>query len=223
MPDFALQRRMMVDGQLRTFDVTQHDVISAFLSVPREAFVGQGEREIAYVDRPLKLPGADPRQRPREMMTPMVLARLIQAAQPRPASRALVVGAGTGYAAAILAAMGCTVTALESEPSLAEQARERLAAAGAEGVTVAEGPLAHGWPGGAPYDCVLLDGAFLVEPRVLLSQLSDDGKLVGVKGEGRAGKALLYRRSGDAFAARPVFDAAAPVLDEFRPEPAFVF
>ena len=223
MPDFALQRRMMVDGQLRTFDVTQHDVIAAFLSVPREVFLGPAERDIAYVDRPLALPGSSVGQRPREMMTPMVLARLIQAAQPRPGSKALVVGAGTGYAAAILAAMGCEVVALESEPTLVAEARRRLAEAGSAGVTVAEGPLPKGWRGAAPYQLVLVDGAFLVEPEALLAQLADDGKLVGVKGEGRAGRALLYRRSGDAFAARPVFDAAAPVLDEFRPEPAFVF
>lgn len=223
MPDFALQRRMMVDGQLRTFDVTQHDVIAAFLSVPREIFLGPGEQDIAYVDRPLPLPGSSVGQRPREMMTPMVLARLIQAAQPRPGSRALVAGAGTGYSAAILAAMGCEVTALESEPSLAAEARSRLAAAGAAGVTVVEGPLAKGWRAGAPYDTVLVDGAFLVEPEDLLAQLTENGKLIGVKGEGRAGRALLYRRSGTAHAARPVFDAAAPVLDELRPEPAFVF
>jgi protein-L-isoaspartate(D-aspartate) O-methyltransferase len=222
MPDFALQRRMMVDGQLRTFDVTQHDVIAAFLLVPRETFLGPREQEIAYVDRTLPLPGTDPGARPRQMMTPMVLARLIQAAQPRPGSKALVVGAGTGYAPAVLAAMGCVVTALESEPSLASEARKRLPAAGAD-VAVVEGPLAGGHAAGAPYDLVLIDGAFLVEPRELLAQLKDDGKLVGVKGEGRAGRALLYRRSGDAFAARPVFDAAAPVLDEFRPEPEFVF
>lgn len=223
MPDFALQRRMMVDGQLRTFDVTQHDVISAFLAVPREVFLGPAEQGIAYVDRPLPLPGSAPGQRPREMMTPMVLARLIQAAQPRAGTKAMVAGAGTGYAAAILAAMGCTVTALESESSLATEARRRLSAAGASGVTVVEGPLASGWKDAAPYGVVLVDGAVLVEPRALLEQLADDGKLVGIKGEGRAGRALLYRRSGDAFAARPVFDAAAPVLDEFRPEPAFVF
>jgi protein-L-isoaspartate(D-aspartate) O-methyltransferase len=223
MPDFALQRRMMVDGQLRTFDVTQHEVITAFLAVPREAFLGPRQQNIAYVDRTLPLPGTDPEKRPREMMNPMVLARMIQAAQPLPGAKALVVGAGTGYAAAVLASMGCEVVALESEPSLAAEARRRLPEAGAPGVTVVEGALANGHRAGAPYDIILIDGAYLVEPAEVLAQLADGGKLVGVKGEGRAGRALLYRRSGEALSSRPVFDAAAPVLDEFRPEPAFVF
>src|SRR6185436_17542245 len=107
MPDFATARRMMVDGQIRTYDVTDPTVLSAMLAVPRERFVPADRAGVAYIDTDL------PVGRGRRLLKPMVLAKLLQAAAIRPEERVLDVGCATGYAAAVLARMGAQVVALE--------------------------------------------------------------------------------------------------------------
>lgn len=220
MLDYAKARRMMVDGQLRTFDVNSIAVLAAFEDVPREAFVPPGREDLAYSDRPLELGGAEGRS----MLAPMVLARLVQALEIGLGERVLEVATGLGYGAAILDRLGAEVVALESEAELAEEARARLARAGAGRVVVVSGPLDQGWPAAAPYDAILVNGALEVRPERLLSQLSPgQGRLACVMGRGRAGRATLYVRSGGAFGSRTLFDAAAAPLPAFRAEPGFVF
>ena len=138
MLDYAQARRMMVDCQLRTFDVNDNAVLDAFDSVPREAFVPKNQEPFAYIDQPLRLgaAGGDMRVTP----APMVLARMIQALKIHQGVKALDVGTGYGYAAAVMAQLGATVTAVESIPDLAAAAKERLA----EKATILEGPLRAG-------------------------------------------------------------------------------
>ncbi|MDP4026039.1 protein-L-isoaspartate O-methyltransferase [Methylobacterium sp. NEAU 140] len=217
MLDYAQARRMMVDCQLRTFDVNDNAVLDAFDSVPREDFVPRGREAFAYIDQPLKLGGAEGDVR--TTAAPMVLARMIQALKLRPGAAALDVGTGYGYAAAVMARLGATVTALESVPALAEAARERLGAGG----SVVEGPLAAGAPDGAPYDAILVNGRVEVRPQALLEQLKDDGRLVCILGPDRGAKATLFVRAGDAYGARPLFDAAMPGLSAFAAETGFTF
>jgi protein-L-isoaspartate(D-aspartate) O-methyltransferase len=219
--DFALARRMMVDSQLRTFDVNDLSVLAAMDSLPRERFVPAGREALAYIDQ--NVPVGTAEGEARLMLAPMVLGRLVQALDVAPGAKALDVACGLGYGAAILARLKAAVIALEADESLAEEARKRLASVGAEGVAVVSGPLQEGYPKGAPYDAILVNGAVDEVPRPLLEQLGDGGRLACIQGRGRAARATLYVRSGDAFGARPLFDAAAPLLAAFRREPGFVF
>ena len=157
------------------------------------------------------------------MLSPMVLARMIQALAVTAGTRALDVACGLGYSSAVLARLGASVVALEADEALAEEARRRLAGCGYAGVTVVAGPLERGHAEAAPYDAVLVNGAVEVKPEGLLGQLADGGRLVCVEGRGRSAKAMFYVRAGAAFGARPLFDAAAPLLSAFRAEPGFVF
>ncbi|HEX2134926.1 MAG TPA: protein-L-isoaspartate O-methyltransferase [Microvirga sp.] len=220
MVDFAQARRMMVDGQLRTFDVNDVPLLDAMGSVPRERFVLPGRESLAYIDQDLLVSDGPER---RHLLAPMVLGRMIQALEIEPAMRVLDVAPGLGYSSAVLARLGAAVTALESNETLAAAARERLAGAGADAVTVVAGPLDQGYPAAAPYDAVLINGAVEVKPEALLQQLAEAGRLVCIQGRGRSAKATLYVRAGQAFGLRNIFDAAAPVLPEFQAAPGFVF
>jgi len=213
MLDYAQARRLMVDCQLRTFDVNDIAVLDAFDSVPRERFVAPGREDFAYIDQPAALGDA------RAMPAPMVLARMVQALKVRPGVRALDVAAGYGYGAAILARLGAEVVALEPVSRLADGARERLDGA----VRVVEGPLAEGAAGEGPFDAILIEGRVEARPQALLDQLRDDGRLVCVLGPDRNAKATLFVRAGDAFGGRPLFDAALPGLDAFAVEAGFTF
>ena len=218
--DFAQARRMMVDSQLRTFDVNDIPLLDAMGDIARERFVLPGRESLAYIDQDLPVSSGGER---RFMLAPMVLARMIQALEIEPGMRVLDVAPGLGYSSAVLARLGATVTALESHEALAAAARERLEAAGVAGVTVVAGPLDQGCAADAPYDAILVNGAVEVRPEALLQQLSTSGRLVCIQGRGRAAKATLYVRAGQAFGMRSVFDAAAPPLAEFQAELGFVF
>jgi protein-L-isoaspartate(D-aspartate) O-methyltransferase len=221
MIDFAAARRMMVDGQVRTSDVTDLSLIAAMLEIPRERFVPADMAELAYLD--LRALADDAKAPERHLLKPMVLAKLIQAAAVGPADHVLDVGCTTGYAAAVVSRLAGSVVALEQDAALAQHAAENLTAAGINNVTVARGPLVEGWRDAAPYDVILLEGATEIEPKVLLRQLKDGGRLVGVQGRGAAAKAMLYRAAGAEISGRPVFDAAAALLPGFAAPPAFVF
>jgi protein-L-isoaspartate(D-aspartate) O-methyltransferase len=218
MTDFAAARRYMVDGQVRPADVTDLRIISAMLEVPREQFVAPAMAGLAYLD--LDVPvgaGASSRR----LIKPMVLAKMIQAADLKATDRALDVGCVTGYGAAVLTRIAGEVVALEQDAALAESARAALSAQ--PNIRVANGPLTEGWPQAAPYDAILLEGATERAPDVLLRQLKDGGRLVCVLGAGPGAQAMLYRRSGGEFGGRPLFDAAAPVLPGFVNPPEFAF
>jgi protein-L-isoaspartate(D-aspartate) O-methyltransferase len=218
MTDFAAARRNMVDGQVRTTDVTDLRVIAAMLEVPREQFVAPAMAGLAYLD--LDVPvgeGASSRR----LIKPMALAKLIQAADLKTTDRVLDVGCVTGYAAAVIARIAGEVLALEQDAALAEAARAALSTL--PNVGVANGPLRDGWPQAAPYDAILLEGASEFAPDKLLRQLKDGGRLVCVLGAGPGAKAMLYQCSGGKIGSRPLFDAAAPVLPGFVKPPEFAF
>lgn len=217
MFDTAAVRRMMVDGQVRTADVTNLDLVNAMLDVPRELFVPKDVADRAYLDSDI------PVGEGRMLLKPMVLAKLIQAGQIESTDRVLDVACGTGYSSAILARLAGSVVALEQDGDLAAAAKRALAAAGAQGVTVVTGPLTAGWPAGGPYDFILLNGATEVTPESYAAQLKPEGRLACIFKRGPAGKAMLYRLSEGHLAGRPIFEAAAPLLPGFAAPPAFVF
>jgi protein-L-isoaspartate(D-aspartate) O-methyltransferase len=220
--DFAQARRNMVDGQVRTFDVSHIPLLAALEEVPRERFVMPGRETLAYSDEALPV-GEDAEGERRFMVKPMFLARLIQALAVEPGEKVLDVACGLGYSSAVLARLGARVVALEASEALAAAARERLGSVGASAVTVVTGPLERGHAAEAPYDAILINGLVEVSPRGLLDQLADGGRLACIERVGRSGRAMLYIRSGNAFGSRSIFDAAAPVLAAFKAEPGFVF
>jgi protein-L-isoaspartate(D-aspartate) O-methyltransferase len=222
MIDFALARRLMIDGQVRTFDVNSLPLLAALAEVPRERFVPEDQRNLAYADRNLAVARlADGSQR--QMLSPMVMARLIQGLEVQPGERVLDVAGGLGYSAAVLTRLGAEVTLLEADEGIAGEARRTLGSAGYAAVTVESGPLDGGCPDRVPFDAILINGCIERRPTTLLEQLADGGRLGCIEGRGRAARATIYVRAGEAFGARSPFDAAAPLLPAFREEPGFVF
>jgi protein-L-isoaspartate(D-aspartate) O-methyltransferase len=219
MTDFAAARRHMVDGQVRTADVTDLRIISAMLEVPRERYVPPQAAGLAYLDLGLGLKDAGAATR--SLLKPMVLARLIQAADLAADAKVLVIGCATGYSAAVLARIAGQVIALEQDEKLRAAALATLA--GQSNVTVVNGPLVDGWKPGAPYDAILVDGAIEELPDVLARQLKDGGRLVCVLGTSPGASAMLYRQSGGDLSGRAIFDAAAGVLPGFAKAPIFAF
>jgi protein-L-isoaspartate(D-aspartate) O-methyltransferase len=211
--DYATARLNMVESQVRTNKVTDPKVVAALLAVLRERFVPEKLRGVAYVDKDLPLGGA------RYLLEPMVLARLLQAAQITPADRVLDVGPGTGYSTAILGRLALSVVALEQEARLAEEARRLLHELMVNNASVVTGDPAGGNPKSAPYDVVLVNGALAGLPPTLKAQLADGGRLAAVIKSGAGmGRATLFTRVGDVVSGRIIFDAGTPLLPGFVPQ-----
>jgi protein-L-isoaspartate(D-aspartate) O-methyltransferase len=218
MVDFAAARLNMVESQLRTNKVTDLRVLHAFETVPRELFVPEPLRGIAYIDEDVALGGE------RFVMEPRVLARLLQAAAPGPEDVALDIGCGSGYATAILSHLVATVVALEDDAALAATANRTLGKLEIDNAVVVESRLTEGYPKQAPYNVILLDGAVAEVPTAIADQLAEGGRLVTVVSAGPGlGRATLMRRDRGVISSRVLYDAAVPVLPGFEAEPGFVF
>lgn len=216
---FTKARKTMVESQLRPNRVIDERVIAAFSSVEREAFVPKSLREIAYIDEDIKLAGG------RCVMEPMVLARLVQALNMEQRDTLLVVGCGTGYAAAICSMLVNSVIAVESRTNLVSRAEQILADMEIGNVAVVKNRLADGFPAEAPFDAILVEGAIETEPTKLLQQLAPGGVLAAVwRPAGTlSGEASIWQASRDRFVRTPLFTAQIPGFDEFREKPKFVF
>lgn len=208
--NFAGMRAAMVDSQLRPEGVADPAVIEAFATVARERFVPEGLRPIAYSDR------AIPLVQGRSLTPPAALALLVQALNPVAGERALVIGAGSGYACAILGAMGVDVTALEPSRDLVSMAR-------ANGLDPVEAELEAGHKAGAPYDCILIDGAVAEVPDAIVAQLAEGGRLAAALADRGVTRLVVGTKTGDAFGLLRFADAAVPVLPGFTQPSAFVF
>ncbi|MBS7546289.1 protein-L-isoaspartate O-methyltransferase family protein [Ancylobacter oerskovii] len=220
MIDFAEMRRAMVDAQVRANDVTDLKIVAAMLETPRERFVPAGLRNFAYIDDDLLVKEGAPG---RYLMEPMVLAKLLQAAEIGEGDLVLDVGASTGYSTAVLARLAGQVVALEEDGELADKGAGVLTELGLLNAAYVKGPLTAGWPAEAPYDAILLNGSVDEAPQALLSQLKPGGRLVAVIGRGRAGRATVFTNTAGGIGSRVVFDAAVPTLPGFEAAPGFVF
>jgi protein-L-isoaspartate(D-aspartate) O-methyltransferase len=215
--DFAAARKKMVASQIRTSEVTDPVVVDAMGAVAREQFLPLPNRAFAYIDEDIQL------GRGRYLIEPVVLAKLLQLADLQPSDNALVVGAGTGYSAAVLAQLVNSVTALESDQGLADHAVQALGQVAPGKTKVVRGDLKAGWPANSPYDVILIDGAVSVLPANLKPQLADGGRLVCVVKDGPVGRATLVTRAGDSYGSRQEFDAMTPLLPGFEQPAKFVF
>ncbi|MFW2828887.1 protein-L-isoaspartate O-methyltransferase family protein [Sphingomonas sp. ID0503] len=210
--NFDAMRQAMVASQLRTNEVNDPRVIAAIAAVPRERFVPADRAAVAYIDRPVPLNAR------RALNTPMATSRLIVELETRPTDRALVIGAGSGYAAAILARLTASVTALEEDESLAG-----LATAELSGVETVIGPLVEGHAAGAPYDVILIDGAVERIPAAIIDQLADGGRIAAAIVDNGVTRLTVGRKSGGAVGLRAFADADAAPLPGFAEPPSFKF
>jgi len=221
MSGFSTARQKMVDGQVRTSDVTDSRILDAMLEVPREAFVPEGKQALTYLDLDLDVSaGGNPK---RCLIKPVVTAKLMQAAEIKQGDKVLVVGAASGYAAALVAKLAGQVTATESDQALAARAGSVLNQLGCGNVTVKTAAAADGDTAGAPYDVIVLNGATEIMPEGLYRQLSEGGRLVGVFATSQPPRATIVTHSHGDFGHRTLFDAAVPVLPGLERRPAFVF
>lgn len=216
MGSFDEARRMMVDCQLRTYDINDQLVLAAADAVPRELFVPEARRTVAYVDQPAMVAAAKGDNAARYLLAPMVAARMLQSLEIQPGMAVLEYAGGTGYGAALAAHMGAVVTLWEPDAALGTQAAAALAACGSDVTVVGSMPV-------TAFDAILVNGACETPPENLFSLLKTGGRIAVVEGRGRASRVILYQRYGDGVSGRPVFDAAAPVLDEYRAPSAFAF
>lgn len=222
MADVALQRKNMVESQVRTNDVTDRRIIRAMRDVPREAFVPTALKPLAYIDEALTLAGPKDGAPARGMMAPRVLAKLLQLAEIGTGDVVLDVGAATGYSTAVIGRLAQTVVALESDAAMVETATKALEGLGADNIAVVTGDLEVGYPSEGPYDAIVVEGEVEEIPAGLLDQLKDGGRLVAIQA-GVPGRAILWRRAGRSFDRRVEFAAAATALPGFATKREFVF
>jgi protein-L-isoaspartate(D-aspartate) O-methyltransferase len=218
MADAALQRKNMVESQVRPSDVTDRRIMSAMMTIPRERFVPQSMASFAYSDETLTIAGG------RTMLAPRVLAKLVQLADVEPGDKVLVVGSCCGYAAAILAQLANHVVALLPDGGSATATAEVLKALEIRNVVTVSGALASGSPTKAPYDVIFVEGGVETVSDALQSQLAEGGRLVAVGVDRRVGRAFLLHKGDGQITRRDSFQAAAPLLSGFEAaRAAFVF
>jgi len=221
MSGFATARQNMVDGQVRTNDVTDTRILEAMLALPRELFVPESRRALAYLD--LDLDVSESGVAKRYMLKPQVIAKLLQAAEIAATDRVLLVGSATGYAAALVARLAAKVTATESDAALVAKGTKILGQLGFTNVAMEAGAPMEGAPADAPYDVIVLNGATEVAPERLFEQLAEGGRLVGIFAASKPARATIVTKSHGDLGDRTLFDAAAPVLPGMERAPSFVF
>lgn len=220
MTGFSTARQKMVDCQVRPSDVTDSRILDAMLSVPREAFVPAASQPLAYLDLDLDVGAGGTR---RYLLKAALTAKLLQAAEINSTDNMLVVGAASGYLAALAAKIAARVTATESDSALASQAASTLAGLGIANVTVRTAAAGDGEPASAPYDVIVLNGATEIVPDRLFAQLAEGGRLVGVFAATKPSRAMVVTHTHGDFGHRTLFDATAPVLPGLERLAEFVF
>ncbi|WP_298847283.1 protein-L-isoaspartate O-methyltransferase [uncultured Ruegeria sp.] len=215
MTDFAARRRTMVDTQIRPSDVTKFPIIEAMLSVQRESFVPDAQREAAYVDGVIDLGGG------RNMLEPRTLAKMLDALNISNDEMVLDIAPAMGYSTAVAAQMAQLVVGVESDETLASEAQSLLAEADVDNAIIHVGPLEQGVAEHGPYDAIMVQGGVEQIPEVLLGQLKEHGRIACLFVEGNLGTVRIGRKSGGRVSWRNAFNASAPILESFSAECAF--
>jgi len=218
MTDFAAARFFMVEGQIRPNKVTDHRLVDVLSETPREDYVPDNARGVAYVDDDLPLGNG------RYLLEPMVFARMLQFVSVQEADRVLDVGCAGGYSTAVLARLAASVVGVDSDADLTARATATLAAKGIVNATIVTGPMAEGYAQSAPYDVIVIEGTVPEVPAALASQLAEDGRLVAiVRDERGVGEVRLFQRAGGVLSSRILFEAQPHALPGFEKKAAFVF
>jgi protein-L-isoaspartate(D-aspartate) O-methyltransferase len=212
--NFEAMRRAMVESQLRTTGVNDPRVVAAMAEVPRERFVPVERRSLAYMDRPVALGSG------RALNIPEATGLMLTAAAVRASDKVLLVGAGSGYTAALLEKLAAHVVALEEDPALLTFARENL---GGTRIELVEGPLNQGWTAAAPYDLIVVDGLIEQVPEALVAQLAETGRLACAILDRGASRLAIGRKAGAGFGLDLFADCESAALPGFARPKAFVF
>ncbi|MFC5990493.1 protein-L-isoaspartate O-methyltransferase family protein [Limoniibacter endophyticus] len=221
--EFALQRNNMVEGQIRTIDVTNRSLLDALFDVPREEFVPAAKRAIAYSDQDILIQAAGEGQPARYLMEAACFAKLVQLADVKPGDVVLDLGCGLGYSAAVLSRLAGSVIAVEDDADLAAAASETLSRLGFDNVAVVNAPAVQGCAKEGPYDVILIEGSVEEVPSDLFKQLREGGRLVAVEGHGNAANALVYVRDGENVTSRKAFNLSIRSIAGFEKKPTFKF
>jgi len=216
MFDFLSARDHMVDCQIRTSDVTDHDVLKAFKSISREVFVPKSQQALAYGDAHIDLGDG------RVMLRPRDFSKMVQAVEILPTDVILDIACGRGYSSAILAQIGETVVSLETTDEVVEKTSERLINADISNAAVVKGDLKLGAPEHGPFNVIFVNGAVSSVPKNWFDQLANNGRLVCVVQKGAVGHASVFKRSGDVMGERIIFDTSLPILPGFERQAEFV-
>lgn len=210
MIDYQERRTMMVDTQVRPNDVTKYNVIAAMLEIPREEFVPDSRRDVAYVGENIEI------ARGRVVLEPRTIAKMIDALDLQPTELVLNLAAGYGYTAAVLGRLAQAVVAVEEDAEMAAEATRRLAGIGADNVAVVQGPLAAGHKAEAPYDAILIEGAIEELPESLAEQLAEGGRIIALFLDATVGVVRSGVKLDGVITWRYAFNAGAPVLPGLR-------
>lgn len=216
MTDYSARRTMMVDTQVRPSDVTKFPIIDAMLTVPRELFVPDTQRELAYMGENVDLGSG------RVLLEPRTMGKMLDALDVQPHEVALDLGCGLGYSTAILARLAETVVAVEADPEMAADAQRTLSETGVDNAAVIEGEPAEGAAKHGPYDVIMVQGAVAQVPEALLDQLREGGRIGCIFMEGNVGIARIGYRLDGQITWRSAFNATAPVVNGFEKQHDFV-
>jgi protein-L-isoaspartate(D-aspartate) O-methyltransferase len=214
-PDFSAMRRAMVDSQLRTSGVSEPWIVAAMAALPRELFVPEDRRATAYMDRSIPLaPG-------RVLNPPLATGLMLGVAEVRADDNVLLIGAGTGYVASLIAGRVTAVKAVEQSAQMLDHARRNLSVA--DNVRIVEGPLNAGAEVNAPYSLIIIDGAIVELPVAITEQLAEGGRVVTGLTDGAVSRLAIGYKRGGTVVLRPVADCEIAVLPGFEPAKEFVF
>lgn len=213
--DLSPMRAAMVASQLRTNAVNDPAIVAAMEAVPREMFVPADRAAVAYVDVPV------PVGEGRFLNAPLVTGRMLIEAGVGPESKVLIIGAATGYSAAVLSRLAGHVVALEENATLAGQAKANLSSA--SNVSVETGPLNAGHAAGAPYDAIIIEGAVEQVPAAIWTQLREGGTLVTGEAQGNVTHIARGRRVGNSHALVQVMEIQVVALPGFAVKKGFSF
>lgn len=217
MVDFERARQVMVDNQLRTSNVTDRRLLAAMGSIARENFVPVSRQGLAYIDEAHDLGHG------RAMPAPAPFAKLVQLAEIQPTDAVLDLGAGLGYSTAVLAQLAHEVVGVESDETLAAEARKALAAAGVSNAEIVVSAFDDAQPHARGFDVIVLEGTVDEIPHGLFKLLRDGGRLVAMIRRGPTAVANVFVKTGDTVNSRAEFNTSLPPLTAAKKADEFVF